>query len=62
MSPTLKWVTLLCGECVFQSILVDKKCINLKLLKFRDFELASFSNQSAARVASEKNLIGGKDF
>ena len=42
LHPNLEWVTLLRGEYIFEGIRVDKSCKNLKLLKFRDFELNKF--------------------
>ncbi len=60
--PNVKWVTLLAGESIFDAMHVDKACERLLLVKFRDFELSSFTNESHARISSEKNLVGGKDF
>ena len=60
--PALQWATLLNGDYHFKGIRVGDSCKNLKLLKFRDFELESFHNPKGVRYWSEKNLLNDKDF
>ena len=58
----MKWATLINGDYHFNGIKIDKSCKNLKLLKFRDFEIKEFKNDANVRFWSEKNLLNEKDF
>ncbi len=60
--PNVKWVNLLKGDAFFRAITIDKACTNLKLVKFRDFEIDEFNNQGNFRVWHEKNILDDKDF
>lgn len=62
MHPNVKWITLLEGNTFFKGIEISKECKKLKLVKFRDFELEDFKNESEAEFRSEKNLLNDKDF
>lgn len=58
----MKWVNLLKGDTFFKGIRIDPSCKNLKLVKFRDFELEDFYNDGGIRFYSEKNLLRDEDF
>ena len=60
--PALKWVTLLEGNAFFDGIRLNKESKNLRLVKFRDFELDEFYNDGDFKFQSEKNLLNDKDF